>query len=128
MGLWELLMPIPLAALIPLLVTGATTGIELGTKLAGVGVPSTSKLEAEQKAQAEADAKKQAEQEAASHAQMLRRAAPDAQAQTGGSLTEAPFASLTSSIAGLPGSVDEALRLLSGGASSGTQGLSFSGG
>jgi hypothetical protein len=113
-----------LGLLIPLIISGVTAG----KSLFGGHHDDSKSLADAQKAQAAADAQKQAEQEAATKSQLLRKAAPDAQAQTGGSLTDAPFASLTSSIAGLPGSVEDALRLLGGGGTSGTQGLSFSGG
>lgn len=80
--------------------------------------------------QAQADAEKQAAAETAQRSQALRRAAPDAQAQTGGSLTDAPFASLTSYIAGAPSNLQEALRALGldKDPSSGQPGLVFSGG
>lgn len=79
--------------------------------------------------QAQADAAKQAAQEAATKAQLIRKSAPDAQTAVGGSLTDAPFAQLTADIAGQPGDIQTALKLLStqsGG--NDTSGLSFSGG
>lgn len=77
--------------------------------------------------QASADAAKQAKADAAVKAAALRRASPDAQAQTGGSLTDAPFASLTQSIAGEPGNIQEALRALGMGDQQ-QPGLAMSGG
>lgn len=50
--------------------------------------------------------------------QMLRRAAPDAQAQTGGSLTDAGFSQLVANIAGLPGDINLAEQLLKPGSPS----------
>lgn len=105
--------------------------------LGGGGGPSSSdqaSADAAAKAQAEKDAIKQSQSEAAARAQSLRRSAPDAQAQVGGSLTDAPFASLTSYISGAPSSLQEALRALgldkdqSGGGGGGGLGLAFTGG
>ena len=107
-------------AIIPLIIAGVTAGIG-----ATGGGGSSSSTDAT--ALAKSDAEKQAQQEALTKANLLRRASPDAQAQVGGSLTEAPFASLTSDIAGLPGDIQTALRLLDPN-SSGTQGLAFAGG
>lgn len=111
---------------IPLIAAGVGA-TELGMSFAGGGGPDLGKLQKQQQDQATADAAKQAKQEADSKAQMLRASAPNAQAQVGGSLTEAPFASLTSDIAGMPGDIQTALRLLDPN-TSGTQGLAFSGG
>ena len=111
---------------IPLIAAGVGA-TELGVQLSGAGGPDMGKLQKQEEAQAQSDAEKAAKADAASKAQLLRKASPDAQAQVGGSLTEAPFASLTSDIAGLPGDIQTALRLLDPN-SSGTQGLAFSGG
>ena len=102
------------AAIIPILLsTALTAGASYGiSKLESPGGPSSSDVEAQMKQQATADAQKQEQAEAAQRGQALRRAAPDAQAQTGGSLTDAPFASLTSYIAGAPSNLQEALRAL----------------
>lgn len=78
----------------------------------GGGSSSAQDIATQQEQQAKADADKQAKAEAAMRASALRRAAPDVQAATGGSLTDAPFASLTQSIAGEPGNLQEALRAL----------------
>jgi hypothetical protein len=69
-------------------------------------------------AQAQALKDKQAQQQ--QELQMLRRAAPNAQAATGGSLTDAGFASLVANLAGLPGDVNLAETLLKGGNTPGT--------
>lgn len=110
---------------IPLIAAGVTGGTELGLTLSNQ--PDTGALKKQQEEQAAADAAKAAKADADSKAQLLRAASPNAQAQVGGSLTEAPFASLTSDIAGTPGDIQTALRLLDPN-SSGTQGLAFSGG
>ena len=93
----------------------------------GSSSSSTSATDAAQQ-QAKADADKQAKIDAATKTAALRRAAPDAQAQTGGSLTDMPFASLTQSIAGEPGNIQEALRALGMGGSDQQQGLAVAGG
>ena len=115
-----------MAALIPVIVgslvtAGASYGLEKLT------TPKPPDLTASMQQQADADAKKQQQQEQLTKAQLLRRSAPDAQAQTGGSLTDMPFAALTSDIAGIPGDIQQAFKLL-GGKDDSTQGLSFSGG
>lgn len=92
----------------------------------GSSSSSTSATDAAQQ-QAKTDADKQAKADAAMKASALRRASPDAQAQTGGSLTDAPFASLTQSIAGEPGNIQEALRALGMGDQQ-QPGLAMSGG
>lgn len=117
-------------ALIPIILgTALSAGASYGiSKLTSPGGPSSSDVEAQMKQQAEADAKKQQDAEAAQRAQALRRAAPDAQAQTGGSLTDAPFASLTSYIAGAPSNLQEALRALNLDQPAQQPELAFSGG
>jgi|SRR5579859_2888025 len=119
---------------ITLAITAASGGVGIEKALTAPDPnDAIKKSEQAQQAQAAADAKKQQEADAAQRAQALRLAAPNAQAQTGGSLTDSPFASLTSSIAGTPGNIQEALRALgmdNDPASSQTQqpGLSMSGG
>jgi hypothetical protein len=106
-------MPFGLPLIIPALLSaiGPVTGL-----IESAGQPSASDMEKKQQAQmqqqAQADAAKQAQQEQLTKGQLLRKASPDAQAATGGSLTDAPFAQLTSSIAGVPGDINEALKLL----------------
>jgi hypothetical protein len=88
--------------------------------------PNAANKAAEQ--QAKDDAAKQQKQEAAMRQQMLSRTMPDTQAAVGGSLTEAPFAQLTADIAGQPGSLQDALKLLGQRGETDTSGLSFTGG
>lgn len=71
-------------------------------------------------AQQQADAAKAKEAENQQKLQLLRRSAPDAQAQTGGALTDQGFASLVANIAGLPGDLNLAQELLKPGAGSST--------
>jgi len=93
----------------------------------GSGGGSSTDPNAAAQQQAKADADKQAKLDAATKTAALRRAAPDAQAQTGGSLTDMPFASLTQSIAGEPGNIQEAMRALGFGDQQ-QPGLAMSGG
>src|SRR5215471_15513146 len=77
------------------------------------------KMLQQQQQQEQADKAKAAEAERQQKLQLLRRAAPDAQAATGGSLTDSGFASLVANIAGLPSDVNMAEELLKpGGATS----------
>ena len=118
------------AAILPILLT-LGSGFAASSLSGGSGSSSSSSAQAAATQQAQTDADKQAKADAAIKAAALRRSAPDAQAQTGGSLTDAPFASLTQSIAGEPGNIQEALRALGMNQdSTATQqpGLSFSGG
>jgi len=97
---------------IPLIV--GTLVSTLGPKLfsGGNSGPSLADSQKQMEQQATADAEKQAKSDAAQKAAALKRSAPDAQAQTGGSLTDAPFASLVSSISGVPSNIQEAMRAL----------------
>lgn len=127
----------PQAVLIPILAAVASSGVGFGLQKAFTpSEPSFADEQKAQQAQAQSDADKQAKADAAAKAQALKRSAPDAQAQTGGSLTDAPFASLVQSISGQPGNIQEAMRALGlgGGGSSDSSGgsqvpeLAFSGG
>lgn len=106
----------PAAIPIILAVTGlVSTG--LGVYGAVKGATSSSsdpyqKMLQQQQQQEAQDKAKAAEAERQQKIQMLMRAAPDAQAQTGGSLTDSGFASLVSNIAGLPSDVNLAEELL----------------
>lgn len=104
-----------------------TFGSLFGLGGSGSG-PSESDLQKSAQAQATADAETQAKAEAALRSQAIRRAGPDAQAQVGGSLTDAPFASLTSYIAGAPSNLQEALRALGLDSSPSQPGLTVQGG
>jgi len=112
---------------ITLAITAVTSGVGIEK---AITAPKPPDLNAAMQKQASDDAAAQAKQDAATKAQLLRRSAPDAQAATGGSLTEAPFAQLTSDIAGQPGDIQTALKLLGqrGGGGEDTSNLSFSGG
>jgi hypothetical protein len=115
------------AALLPILLAVGTTA---ATGAFSGGGGGSSDATAAATSQAEADAKKQAEVEAAQKAQAIRAAAPNAQAQVGGSLTDAPFASLTSNIAGMPSNLQDALKALgmNDPSANSQPGLTFSGG
>lgn len=121
-------MPAAIPAIIGALVS---TGVGFGlNKLTSSSGPSQTDINQQMQEQAKTDAEKQAKSEAMIRQQMLRKSAPDAQAAVGGSLTATPFAQLTADIAGEPGSLQDALRMLgqSGGGDSSTTGLAFSGG
>jgi cell pole-organizing protein PopZ len=122
----------PAAILVPILASVAGAGASFGLEKAFTpSGPSFSDQQHQMEQQAAADAEKQAKADAAQKAAALKRSAPDAQAQTGGSLTDAPFASLVSSISGVPSNIQEAMRALGlGGESSQPQQpeLAFSGG
>jgi len=124
-------MPPLAAGIIPLLLSAVPAGIGAVESLTASSGPSFSDQQKQMEQQATADAEKQAKADAAQKAAALKRSAPDAQAQTGGSLTDAPFASLVSSISGVPSNIQEAMRALGlGGEGSQPQQpeLAFSGG
>lgn len=110
-------MPAALA-FIPLIATVAAAGTSV-FELAKGGGPSASDLQKQQQQRAQADAAKVAQQEAQQRDQLFRREAPNAQEQTGGSLTDQPLASLIATLAGQPGSVQDAFRITNPGQSFG---------
>lgn len=112
-------MPAALA-FIPL-VLGAATGI--GSTLFGGGSSSSSDIQKAQQQQAQQDAAKQAAQDAAQRKQLLSKQVGNAQELTGGSLSDSSFAQEIANLAGLPGNMQDALRLL-GGSSTSSEGSS----
>lgn len=89
------------------------------TALAGTGItayeafnkpsgPDPAALQQQQ----QQDALKAKQAQDAQKLQMLRKAAPDAQAAAGGSLTDQGFSQLVANIAGLPGDINLAQELL----------------
>lgn len=98
-------------ALIPLIVGAVSAGTSLFSAIKGSGGPSASDLQKQQEQQAQADATRVAQQEASQRDQLMRRVAPNAQEQTGGSLTDAPLAQLIASLAGQPGNVQDAMKI-----------------
>lgn len=107
------------AAAIPI-ITAIIGAAGVGTSIAGLAEsggssgPSAQQLSEQQQQQAQADAQKAAQAQQLQKDQLLRRAAPDAQAQTGGSLTDAPLAQLIASISGQPGDVNSAMKFANG--------------
>lgn len=101
-------------AMLPMIMAVAGTGasiIQGFTHGGGSAPPDNSAALAAQNAESERKAQAQLEQQ---KSMMLRRAAPDAQAATGGSLAPDSFANLTAILAGIPGDVQLAQRLLGG--------------
>jgi hypothetical protein len=85
--------------------------------------PDTNQAALDAKSQSDQNAKNAANNAASLEAQktaLIRRAAPDAQAATGGALAPDAFASFTSMLAGMPGDNALAQRILNGGAASPT--------
>lgn len=93
-------------ALLPLALAGTTTGLELS----GAFQPSTG---GQEKA-LEAENAKQAAALKAQEEQAFRRFAPDVQAQTGGSLSDASFAQTVAELAGQPGDLGLAQQTIFG--------------
>jgi hypothetical protein len=98
---------------IPLIAAGATTGTEVGLQLSGALTPSTTgAANAEEIAANQAQQRQQqtAEQEA------FKSFAPQAQAQTGGSLADPSLSSLIAQLSGSPADVNLAQQTLFGNA------------
>jgi hypothetical protein len=95
---------------IPLIVGAAAAGT---TAYATVSANSNADdAIAEQRRMAADAEKKNAEELRRAKDQMLRRAMPDAQSQTGGALTDSSFAAMVAELAGLPGDIGMAQKLL----------------
>jgi hypothetical protein len=99
-----------LPALIGAGVTGVTTGLEASGAIGGGGGPSQATQQQEQLTQQEAAQKQQQQQ----LQQTFKSFAPDAQAQTGGSLSDSSFASLVAELAGQPGNIGTAQQTIFG--------------
>lgn len=107
-----------MSAALPFIIAAASlasTGVSVFEAVRGPGGPGGPSV-ADQQSQALKDRQTRQDQEL----QLLRRTAPNAQAQTGGSLTDAGFASLVANLAGLPGDVSLAESLLKGGTTAST--------
>jgi hypothetical protein len=105
-------MGISLAALVPALIGVATTGTSIGLEASGAlgggsSGPSATQL---QEAQNEQQQKTQQQQEQ----QTFRGAAPNAQAQTGGSLSSSSLSSLIAELSGSPADTNLAQQTIFG--------------
>lgn len=100
--------PAIIAALIGAGVTGVTTGLEASGTFQPSTTAATNAQEDQLKQQQDA-ARKQQEQTLQA---AFKRFAPDAQAQTGGSLSDASFASLVSELSGAPANTELAQQTL----------------
>jgi len=113
-------MPEGLIALLPALIPAATAGTEVGLQLSGALTPSTSSGPTQQQLQQQQQQQQQAltTQEQAA----FKHAAPDAQSQTGGALSDPSFAAMVAELSGSPADVGLAQQTLFGS----TPGLSSS--
>lgn len=100
-------MPQGLIALLPALIGAGTAGTEIGLQASGAFQPSTT---------AATNALEQKDQAAlkAQEAEAFKRFAPDVQAQTGGSLSDASFAQTVAELAGQPGDIGLAQQTIFG--------------
>jgi len=120
-------MPVAPAIIAAIIGAAATVGTTVyGSIKSGEAQDDAKKQAEQQQAQLAADQKAQAEKDAqrvqSEQAQQLRRAAPDAQAQTGGALTGNPLEALIAQIAGQPGSAQQPFFSASSGLSAGGTG------
>ena len=104
-------MPQAFLALLPALITTATTGTEIGLQASGAlggggGGNNTAALLAQQEANQKAQ--QTAQQEA------FKSAAPAAQAQTGGALSDTSLSALIAELSGNPGSIGSAQQTIFG--------------
>jgi hypothetical protein len=100
--------PAIIAALIGAAVTGTTTGLEASGAIGGGGGPSLSQAEQQQQQQQVQNNKQLTAQEQ----QAFKQFAPDAQAATGGSLSDQSFSALVSELAGQPGDIQLAQQTI----------------
>lgn len=98
------------AALIGAGVTGVTTGLEASGAIGGGGGPSQSQLQQQQLQQQQQQQKQQQTQEQAAFKQF----APDAQAQTGGALSDRAFSALVAELSGAPADINLAQQTVFG--------------
>jgi hypothetical protein len=102
------------------IITAVIGAAGVGTSIYGLtqqpGVPDPKTTQTAVDAQAAKDKSSQEQQ----NQQLARRAAPDAQAQTGGSLTDTAFSDLVARLIGQPGDTTNVHNALFGG--SGTEG------
>jgi hypothetical protein len=105
--------------LLSIIIPAATTGTSIGLQASGALSPSGPSLsQSEQLAkQQEVAANKQAQLQSQ---EAFKAFAPDAQAQTGGALSDASFANLVAELSGQPGNMELAQQTIFGNA--GTQG------
>jgi hypothetical protein len=112
---------IAIPGLLPALITGGVSATGLGLQAAGTFQPSTSgqTKALEQQNQQQQQALQQQQQQA------FKSFAPDAQASTGGALTDKSFSQLVAELAGNPGNLQLAQDTLfgSGGGGTGLTGL-----
>jgi hypothetical protein len=102
--------PAIIAALIGAGVTGTTTGLEASGVIGGGGGPSKADLEKQQLTQEQQQQKQQ--QEALQQA--FKHFAPDAQAATGGALSDKSFSELVAELSGQPGDIGTAQQTIFG--------------
>ncbi len=91
-------------------VAGVTTGLEASGAIGGGGGPSQSTQQQELLQQQEAAQKQQQQQ----LQQAFKNFAPNAQEQTGGSLSDASFANLVTELSGQPGNIGTAQEAIFG--------------
>lgn len=126
-------MPIAPAIIASLIAAATTVGTTVyGSVKSGEAEDAAKKQAAELSNEQKAQAEKDAQAQQAQKQQLLRRAAPDAQTQTGGALTGNPLDALIAQIAGQPGSAQQPFFSGASGLSPGGTGhpaeLSFGGG
>jgi len=106
--------------LIPSLITAGTAGTEIGLQASGALSPSTSG--ANNNAQLLATEAQQKQQQTQQQ-EMFKGAAPNAQAQTGGSLSDSSLSAMIAELSGSPGDIGSAQQTIFGS----TPGLSLGG-
>lgn len=101
-------MPVAPAIIAAIISAAATVGTTAyGAISSGNAEDAAKKQQAELTAEQRAQAEKDAQNAQAQKQQLLRRAAPDAQTQTGGALTGNPLDALIAQMAGQPGSAQQ---------------------
>jgi hypothetical protein len=106
LGIGELL-----SIIIPAAVSGTTTGLQL--EGVGTGTPQKD-AQAQLQKQELANEQQQQKQQQEALQQAFKHFAPDAQAATGGSLSDKSFASLVAELSGQPGDISQAQQTIFG--------------
>ena len=107
-------MPQGLIALLPALITGAVGGTSIGLQASGALTPSASGAAQQQEQQLQLQQEQQQKQQQQQEQQLFKNFAPNAQAQTGGSLGDASLASMIAELSGAPGDINLAQQTVFG--------------
>lgn len=104
-------MPEALVSILPALITVGATGVTTGLEASGViGGSSGPSVQSQELANQEQQQKQQQQQEQ----QLFKQYAPNAQAQTGGSLSDTSLSALISQLSGAPQDINLAQQTVFG--------------